>query len=124
PDKLNPVYREIVDWFASGNSVDISDETPFARHIQSLEGVPGLRAVAEEHFKPSSREESALAMELVLEGLTQHLKIAREDLDSRIWYKEMLKFNLVRQRTPVHCLPWAPTCERASGPARVSSAAS
>jgi hypothetical protein len=38
-------------------------------------------------------------MELVLEGLTQHLKIAREDLDSRVSYTEMLKFNLVRSRT-------------------------
>jgi magnesium chelatase subunit I len=100
-EKPNPVYREIVEWFAAGNSVDISDESPFARHFQALDTVPGLRRVAEEHFKPSSREETALAMELVLEGLTQHLKIAREDLDSKISYKEMLKFNLVRQRTPV-----------------------
>ena len=37
-------------------------------------------------------------MELVLEGLTQHLKIAREDLDSRVSYTEMLKFNLVRTK--------------------------
>ncbi|MGH9441806.1 MAG: magnesium chelatase [Thermoanaerobaculia bacterium] len=101
-DKLNPEYREIVDWFASGNSIDISDESPFARHFQDLDSVPGLKRVAEEHFKPASREETALAMELVLEGLTQHLKIAREDLDSKISYKEMLKFNLVRQRTPVN----------------------
>jgi magnesium chelatase subunit I len=93
PDKLNPVYREIVDWFGAGNSIDISDESPFARHFQELESVPGLKRVAEEHFKPSSREEAAL---------TQHLKIAREDLDSKISYKEMLKFNLVRQRTPVN----------------------
>jgi len=102
PEKANPVYREIVDWFAAGNSVDISDESAFPSHYQALDAVPGLRRVAEEYFKPSSREETALAMELVLEGLTQHLKIAREDLDSKISYKEMLKFNLVRQRTPVN----------------------
>jgi magnesium chelatase subunit I len=101
-EKPNPVYREIVEWFAAGNSVDISDESSFPSHFQALEAVPGLRRVAEEHFKPSSREETALAMELVLEGLTQNLKIAREDLDSKISYKEMLKFNLVRQRTPVN----------------------
>jgi magnesium chelatase subunit I len=100
PEKLNPAYREIVEWFSSGNRVDISDESSFPQHFQALEAVPGLKRVAEEHFKPSSREEAALAMELVLEGLTQHLKIAREDLDSKVSYKEMLKFNLVRQRTP------------------------
>ncbi len=101
PDKLNPVYREIVDWFAAGNRIDVSDESAFSDHAKALDSVPGLRRVAEEHFKPSSREEAALAMELVLEGLTQNLKIAREDLDSKISYREMLKFNLVRQRTPV-----------------------
>jgi hypothetical protein len=35
----------------------------------------------------------------VLEGLTQHLKIAREDLDSKVSYAEMLKFNLVRAKS-------------------------
>src|SRR6476646_8942844 len=29
PEKANPIYREIVDWFAAGNSVDISDESAF-----------------------------------------------------------------------------------------------
>ncbi|HET7451433.1 MAG TPA: magnesium chelatase [Thermoanaerobaculia bacterium] len=101
PDKLNPVYRDVVDWFGGGNRIDVSDESSFADHERALESVPGLRRIAEEHFKPSSREEAALAMELVLEGLTQSLKIAREDLDSKVSYKEMLKFNLVRQRTPV-----------------------
>jgi hypothetical protein len=61
--------------------------------------VPGLEKAVEERFAPSSREELAVGMELVLEGLTQHLKIAREDLDSRVSYAEMLKFNLVKSRT-------------------------
>jgi len=100
-EKPNPVYGEIVEWFSAGHTLEISDESSFANHLQALDTVPGLRRVAEQYFKPTSREEAALAMELVLEGLTQHLKIAREDLDSKISYKEMLKFNLVRQRTPV-----------------------
>ena len=65
----------------------------------ALESVPGLKKAVEEHFAPASPEELAVGMELVLEGLTQHLKIAREDLDSRVSYGEMLKFNLVRSRT-------------------------
>jgi magnesium chelatase subunit I len=102
PDKLNPEYREIVEWFAAGNSIVLADDTPFPRHYGSLESVPGLARVATEHYKPASKEEAAFAMELVLEGLTQALKIAREDLDSKVSYKEMLKFNLVRSRTPAN----------------------
>ncbi|MBC8645894.1 MAG: hypothetical protein H7X85_01925 [Thermoanaerobaculia bacterium] len=88
-----------MEWFAGANRITLSDEAPFREHMEALESVPGLKKAVEERFSPSSREELAVGMELVLEGLTQHLKIAREDLDSRVSYTEMLKFNLVRSRT-------------------------
>jgi hypothetical protein len=33
---------------------------------------------------------------MVLEGLHQHLKLARADLDSQVSYKEMVKFQLLK----------------------------
>jgi len=99
PEKIHPLYEPVLEWFAAGNRVMLSDDSPFAEHLAALESVPGLAKAVEEHFAPASREELAVGMELVLEGLTQHLKIAREDLDSRVSYAEMLKFNLVRSRT-------------------------
>jgi magnesium chelatase subunit I len=98
PEKIHALYEPIVEWFASGKKVTISDDTPFDKHLAALDSVPGLRKAVEEHFAPASPEELAIGMELVLEGLTQHLKIAREDLDSKVSYTEMLKFNLVRSR--------------------------
>ena len=44
----------------------------------------------------SSPEELAFYAEVVLEGLHQHLKLGREDLDSQISYKEMVKLQLMR----------------------------
>ncbi len=99
PEKIHPLYEPIVEWFAAGNRITVSDDTPFAEHLAGLMAVPGLKKAVEEHFSPASAEELAIGMELVLEGLTQHLKVAREDLDSRVSYTEMLKFNLVRNRT-------------------------
>jgi len=99
PEKLHPLYETTVEWFGAGNKVVLSDDSPFAEHLASLEAVPGLRKAVEEHFSPATPEERAVGMELVLEGLTQHLKIAREDLDSKVSYAEMLKFNLVKSRT-------------------------
>ncbi len=98
PEKIHPLYEPIVAWFAADNRITISDDTPFAEHLAALQSVPGLKKAVEEHFSPASKEELAIGMELVLEGLTQHLKIAREDLDSRVSYAEMLKFNLVKNR--------------------------
>jgi hypothetical protein len=99
PEKIHPLYEPTLEWFAAGNKITLSDDTPFPEHLGTLESVPGLKKAVEEHFAPASPEELAVGMELVLEGLTQHLKIAREDLDSRVSYGEMLKFNLVRSRT-------------------------
>jgi magnesium chelatase subunit I len=98
PEKIHPLYEPIVAWFAAENRITISDDTPFSEHLAALQSVPGLKKAVEEHFSPASKEELAIGMELVLEGLTQHLKIAREDLDSRVSYAEMLKFNLVKNR--------------------------
>jgi magnesium chelatase subunit I len=98
PEKIHPLYEPIVTWFAAGNRVTISDDTPFSKHLETLQCVPGLEKAVDEHFSPASKEELAIGMELVLEGLTQHLKIAREDLDSKVSYTEMLKFNLVKSR--------------------------
>ncbi|HWZ85252.1 MAG TPA: AAA family ATPase [Thermoanaerobaculia bacterium] len=97
-EKMHPLYEPIVAWFAADNRVTISDDTPFSEHLAALQSIPGLKKAVEEHFSPASKEELAIGMELVLEGLTQHLKIARQDLDSRVSYAEMLKFNLVRNR--------------------------
>jgi magnesium chelatase subunit I len=99
PEKIHPLYEPIVEWFAAGNKITISDDSPFAEHFASLNEVPGLCKAVEEHFAPATQEERAVGMELVLEGLTQHLKIARQDLDSKVSYAEMLKFNLVRSRS-------------------------
>ena len=50
--------------------------------------------LATEHSGPSTAERT-LAAEMILEGLHQHLKLAREDLDSRVTYKEMVKLQLL-----------------------------
>jgi magnesium chelatase subunit I len=99
PEKIHPIYEPIVEWFSAGNKITLSDDAPFPEYLAALDSVPGLRKAVEAHFAPASPEELAVGMELVLEGLTQHLKIAREDLDSRVSYTEMLKFNLVKSRT-------------------------
>ncbi len=92
-------YAEIVRWFAGGNQVLISDEQRFAEYEAELARVPGLMELAREHGE--TRQERALAAEMILEGLHLHLKLAREDLDSGVSYKEMVKFQLLRPRRGV-----------------------
>ena len=87
-------YGRIVRWFAEGNAVTVSDEQSFADYEAELLRVPGLRDLVAK--AGGTREERAMAAEMVLEGLHQHLKLARQDLDSQVSYKEMVKFQLLK----------------------------
>ena len=88
-------YAPIVAWFAAGNEVTLSDEQPFAAYEHELERVPGLAALADGHGE--TPQERAFAAEMILEGLHQHTKLAREDVDSAVSYREALKFQLMRR---------------------------
>jgi magnesium chelatase subunit I len=87
-------YAEMLRWFADGNAVTLSDATSDGDHLGELRQVPGLLALAAEAAQEPA--ERALLAELALEALHQHLKLAREDLDSRITFREMVKFQLLK----------------------------
>ena len=84
------VYKPVLDWFAKGGRVEITYSMTSSDYARVLGGVPGLREIAETHLRPAE-EEGALAMEFLLEGLHQNSLIAREDLESSVSYKDMLK---------------------------------
>ncbi len=94
PEDRGP-YARIVAWFAGGGTVTLSDEQPFAEYEAELRRVPGLAELVRSHGE--SAQERAFAAEMVLEGLTQGMKLAREDLDSAVSYREMVKLELVRR---------------------------
>jgi magnesium chelatase subunit I len=84
------VYKPVLEWFARGNRVEINDSMSSGEYARALDQVPGLRELAERHLRPAE-DELALAMEFVLEGLHQNSLVAREDLESSVSYKDMLK---------------------------------
>jgi magnesium chelatase subunit I len=94
--KSDPNYDSILTWFVDGNKIILSDEQPFAEYFSELRRVPKLRETVEKYVQPSSDVELAFWMEMVLEGLHQALRLAREDLDSTITFSELMKFNVLR----------------------------
>jgi len=94
--KGDPNYDAILAWFIDGNKVTLSDEQPFADYFSELKRVPRLVETATKYAQPKSDFELAFWMEMVLEGLHQALRLAREDLDSTITFHELMKFNVLR----------------------------
>jgi magnesium chelatase subunit I len=91
-----PAYDAILGWFVEGNKVTLSDEMPFAAYVAELNRVPKLRETAAKYVPGGSDAEQAFWMEMILEGLHQALRLAREDLDSTITFAELMKFNVLR----------------------------
>ncbi len=95
-NRQEPNYETILAWFMEGNKITLSDETPFAKHLAELNHVPKLAETTAKYVQTSRDEERAFWMEMVLEGLHQALRLAREDLDSTITFHELMKFNVLR----------------------------
>ncbi|HLJ75402.1 MAG TPA: AAA family ATPase, partial [Thermoanaerobaculia bacterium] len=89
-------YDAILAWFVEGNKVTLSDEQPFVEYFRELNRVPKLAETAKKYIHAKHEFEQAFWMEMILEGMHQALRLAREDLDSTITFQELMKFNVLR----------------------------
>lgn len=85
-----PAYSEILGFFSSGGSVDLTDQMSFNEYRTALERVPGLGALVDRHLGKLAPPERALAMEWVLECLHQASLIARQNLDGGSRFSDVL----------------------------------
>ncbi|MCH7760899.1 magnesium chelatase [candidate division TA06 bacterium] len=84
------VYKPIVDWFSKRNRVQISDEMPFKEYAEILQKVDGLKEITTQFLPVKGKEELATAMEFTLEGLCQNSILAKEDVEDKTSYRDML----------------------------------
>ena len=84
-------YSEIVEWFQYGGKVNIKDDMTFKEYLSELRKVDGLEKFVKKYpqFYESENELASL-MEFVLDGLHQNSKIARDEVDSVIVYKDLV----------------------------------
>ena len=91
-----PAYDAIVAWFVVGQQDHGLRRAAVRGVLSRAERVPKPARDAREVLQPQRDEELAFWMEMVLEGLHQALRLAREDLDSTITFQELMKFNVLR----------------------------
>ena len=85
-------YAKIIQWFESGNKIEISDDMPLDQYLKELDKVKGLRDVTKRYMKVPDEKihELASAMEFVLDGLHQFSKIAKDEVEHITSYKDMV----------------------------------
>ena len=85
-------YKPVVEWFAGGRGVEISDESSAKELYDELRSVQGLETLATKHLEVKRMEELGPAMEFVLEGLHQNSILSRSRVDGGgTAYGDMLK---------------------------------
>jgi len=83
-------YRPILDWFAAGNKIELSDTMSDEDYLATLSAVPGLDQVARKFLPEAFADAPGAAMELVLEGLHQNSMLAKEDVRRGASYSDMM----------------------------------
>ncbi|MDA3963796.1 MAG: magnesium chelatase [Planctomycetota bacterium] len=91
PSPADDTYKPILDWFARGATLDITDANAFTDYAATLDAVPGLGAIVSASLGELNPAERACAMELVIEGLHQHNLLSKQDLDTGASYGDMLR---------------------------------
>ena len=94
PEKLkksknaNP-YTEIINWFGSGNTVNILDNLPGPDYKKLLLSVPGLKQVVKQFHPRLSENQQLLLMEFLLHGLAEYSQVSKAFLDNGFAFTDM-----------------------------------
>ncbi len=88
----DPEYGKVIQWFETGNKIEIADEMPIEEYFKELDRVKSLREITKKYLKISedNKYELASAMEFVLDGLHQFSKIAKDEVDHVTSYKDLV----------------------------------
>jgi len=89
--EVKDIYGEIVEWFQYGGKISIKDDMTFKEYFGELKKVDGLEKFVKKYpqFYESEFELASL-MEFVLDGLHQNSKIAKEEVESIVIYKDLV----------------------------------
>lgn len=86
--KDNP-YAAVINWFGSGNSLNILDDITDEQYKEALNSVPGLREVVKQFHKDISQNQTLLYMEFVLHGLAEFSLVSKGFLEKGFEFKDM-----------------------------------
>lgn len=89
-DEISP-YQKVIDWFASGNRLEMHELQSDREYQKGLDGVEGLSGIVKKQFSDKIELSDHYAlMDFLIEGLHQNSKIGKDDLDETTSYTDML----------------------------------
>lgn len=84
------IYKPVLDWFADGHTLELSDDLGQSEYREALNAVDGLAEVVEGQADAADEVIKYVLMDFVIEALHQNSMVGKEDLDDRRSYSDML----------------------------------
>ena len=84
----NP-YETIIEWFNSGNRLELTEELSDSQYKKALMAVPQLHALVKKLHPKLSENQQLLLMEFVLHGLAEHSQLNKSYLHGGISFSDM-----------------------------------
>lgn len=85
---INP-YSGIINWFGSGNTINIEDSLSLEEYKKALESIPGLKDVIKQFHPRLSENQQLLLMEFLLHGFAEFSLINKSFLDNGFSFADM-----------------------------------
>lgn len=83
------IYKDIINWFAVGNTIELYDQLSDAEHLATLKKVTGLNEFIQKTYPTLDEQSRSVYMELVLHGLAEHSLIGKSPLLRGLEFKDM-----------------------------------
>lgn len=83
-------YQPVLDWFANGNTLEISDAMSQEDYENELQSVQGLASLVDNNSLLDEMNDRFVLMDFVIEALHQYSMVGKEDLDHARSYSDML----------------------------------
>jgi magnesium chelatase subunit I len=84
------IYKPVLDWFANGNTLDLTDNLEQKEYERALDKVEGLSKILKEHDEAMTDQVKYVMMDFVIEALHQNSMVGKEDIDDTRTYSDML----------------------------------
>ncbi len=88
--KENNSYRQIVEWFGEGHTLDILNDEPDGVYKIKLTNIPGLEKLVDDHMAGLDVAGKLFMMEFALHGLAEYSQLGKQILGTGIQFKDLL----------------------------------
>ena len=86
----NP-YQQISEWFAEGNTTDLSDMLTASQYKKELMQINGLYDMVKKFHPKLSANQTLLLMEFVLHGLAEYSQLSKDYLEGGFGFSDMFE---------------------------------